>query len=112
MLLTTASKSTLKASYLAAGHIACAKKSSHIAEELVSPCAVDMCREVLGESAANKIKEIPLFNDIVSRQIIDMSDDIETQLLDRVRASPLFVIQIDQSTDISNMALLLGRCNT
>ncbi len=54
--LTTASKSTLKASYLAAGHIACAKITFSIGEELVIPCAVDMCREVLGESAANKIK--------------------------------------------------------
>lgn len=63
MSLTTASKSTLKASYLAAGHITHAKKSFNIGEELVIPCAVDMCREVLGESAANKIKEIPLSND-------------------------------------------------
>uniref|UniRef100_A0A673IJH3 HAT C-terminal dimerisation domain-containing protein n=1 Tax=Sinocyclocheilus rhinocerous TaxID=307959 RepID=A0A673IJH3_9TELE len=106
--LTTASKSTLKASYLAAGYIARAKKLFNIGEELVIPCAVDMCREVLGESAANKIKEIPLSNDTVSRRIIDMSDDIETQLLDRVRASPLFAIQIDESTDISKMALLLA----
>ncbi|XP_056118464.1 SCAN domain-containing protein 3-like [Rhinichthys klamathensis goyatoka] len=67
-----------------------------------------MCREVLGESAASKIKEIPLSNDTFSRRIIDMSDDIETQLLDRVRASPLFAIQIDESTDISKMALLLA----
>lgn len=94
-------------SYLAAGHIARAKKSFNIGEELVIPCAVDMCREVLEESAANKIKEIPLSNDTVSRQIIDMSDDIETQLLDLVRASPLFAIQIDKS-DISKIWLLLA----
>lgn len=37
-----------------------------------------------------------------------MSNDIETQLLDRVRASPLFAIQIDESTDILKMALLLA----
>ncbi len=62
-----------------------------------------MCRELLG---ATKIQSIPLSDDTVARRIVDMSDDIECQLVERIKASPYFAIQLDESTDISNAALL------
>ena len=36
-----------------------------------------------------------------------MSDDIECQLLERIKSSPHYSIQLDKSTDVSNAALLL-----
>ena len=36
-----------------------------------------------------------------------MSDDIECQLLERIESSPHYFIQVDESTDVSNAALLL-----
>ncbi len=66
-----------------------------------------MCRELLGDAAATKIQSIPLSDDTVARRIVDMSDDIECQLVEWIKASPYFVIQLDESTDISNAALLL-----
>ena len=35
-----------------------------------------------------------------------MSDDIEQQLLERIKSSPYYAIQMDESTDVSNAALL------
>uniref|UniRef100_A0A3P9M9N8 HAT C-terminal dimerisation domain-containing protein n=1 Tax=Oryzias latipes TaxID=8090 RepID=A0A3P9M9N8_ORYLA len=66
-----------------------------------------MCREMIGEAAAKKLKTIPLSNDIVSHRIADMASDIEQQLLGRIRKSPFFSLQLDESTDITNAALLL-----
>ncbi len=71
------------------------------------PSAVDMCRELLGDAVTTKIQSIPLSDDTVARRIVDMSDDIERQLVERIKASPYFAIQLDESTDISNAALLL-----
>uniref|UniRef100_A0A9J7Z8E8 DUF4371 domain-containing protein n=1 Tax=Cyprinus carpio carpio TaxID=630221 RepID=A0A9J7Z8E8_CYPCA len=105
--LSTQSKVTLKASYMVAARVARSKKAFTIAEELILPSAVDMCRELLGDAAATKIQSIPLSDDTVARRIVDMSDDIECQLVERIKASPYFAIQLDESTDISNSALLL-----
>ena len=35
-----------------------------------------------------------------------MSDDIEQQLWERIKSSPYYAIQMDESTDVSNAALL------
>lgn len=104
---TTQSKSALKASYMVAARVARSKKAFTIAEELILPSAVDMCREILGEAAATKLQSVSLSNDTVMRRIVEMSDDIECQLVEKIKASPYFSIQLDESTDISNNALLL-----
>uniref|UniRef100_A0A671KM04 DUF4371 domain-containing protein n=1 Tax=Sinocyclocheilus anshuiensis TaxID=1608454 RepID=A0A671KM04_9TELE len=105
--LSTQSKVTLKASYMVAAHVARSKKAFTIAKELILPSAVDRCRELLGDAAATKIQSIPLSNDTMARRIVDMSDDTECQLVERIKASPYFAIQLDESTDISNVMLLL-----
>ncbi|KAE8280227.1 Zinc finger MYM-type protein 6 [Larimichthys crocea] len=73
--LTGNSKSALKASYLVARHVAQSKKPFTIAEELVLPAAVDMCREMIGEAAAKKLLTIPLSNDTVN-----ISDSVSQHL--------------------------------
>ena len=65
-----------------------------------------MCREIIGEAAASKLQRVALSNDTVTRRIIEMSDDIECQMLEKIKAS-YYSIQLDESTDISNAALLL-----
>ncbi|XP_061589540.1 SCAN domain-containing protein 3-like [Cololabis saira] len=105
--LTGTSKCALKASYLVARRVAQRKKAFTIAEELVLPAAVDMCREMIGEAAAKKLLTIPLSNDTVSHRIVDMASDIQQQLIERVKSSPFFSLQLDESTDVTNAALLL-----
>lgn len=105
--LTGNSKCALKASYLVARRVAQTKKAFTIAEELVLPAAVDMCCEMIGEAAAKKLLTIPLSNDTVSHHIADMATDIQHQLLERIKISPFFSLQLDESTDVTNAALLL-----
>ena len=91
---------------MVASRIARSKKAFTIGEELILPCAIDMCREIIEEAAASKLQRVLLSNDTVTRRIIGMSDDIECQMLEKIKAS-YYSIQLDESTDISNAALLL-----
>lgn len=62
--------------------------------------------QVIGEDAARKVKEVPLSDTTVRRRIQEMSDDIEDQLVSNLKDTK-FSIQLDESTDITNKALLL-----
>ena len=105
--LAKQSKSALKASYLVARCVAQTKKAFTSVEELFLPAAVDMCREMIGEDAAKKLLTVPLSNDTVSRRISEMASDIQNQVLERMKGSPFFSIQLDESTDVSKAALVL-----
>jgi len=65
------------------------------------------CNEVLGQSAASKMKDIPLSNDTVERRISQMAEDTETQLVRKIKKSKLFALQLDEATDIQNSSILL-----
>ncbi|XP_073671222.1 SCAN domain-containing protein 3-like [Paramisgurnus dabryanus] len=97
---TSTNVAALKASYLVADRIAKAKKPFTIGEELILPAARDICREMLGESAASKIGQIPLSATTVTRRIDDIADDIENNLLERINKSPWYALQVDESTDV------------
>ena len=100
-------KAILEASYRIAFRIAQAKKPHTISEELIKPCLVEATTLVLGGEKANKLKETSLFNDTVKKRISEMSQDILLQVVEEVRSSPLFSLQLDESTDISSCAQLL-----
>ena len=105
--LTTQSKCALKASYMVAFCISHSKKAFAIAEEIILSSAIDMCQEIIGEAVVSKLKLVSLSNDTIKRQIVEMSDDIECQLLERIKSSPYYSTQLNESTDVSNAALLL-----
>lgn len=88
--------------------IAISKKSHNIAETLIKPCILKAAEEVLGKEAANKLSAIPLSNNTVKARIQNMADDIEVQLVEKVKKSPYFGIQCDESTDVGNCAQLLA----
>ena len=47
-----------------------------IEEELVLPAALDLVSTMIGESAAQKLKAVPLSNNTISRRIDKILDDI------------------------------------
>ena len=100
-------KAVLEASYRIVFRIAQAKKPHTIGEELLKPCLVEATTLVLGGEKASKLKEISLSNDTVKKRISEMSQDILLQVVEEVRSSPLFSMQLDESTDISSCAQLL-----
>ena len=104
--VTTSSKA-LRASLEVSHLIAKSMKPHNIGESLVLPAAIMMCRIMHGDKYGDALKMIPLSRDTVSRRISDLSDDIKSQLLTRVQESTKFAIQLDETTDIMNMAQLM-----
>ncbi|XP_010643530.1 zinc finger MYM-type protein 6 isoform X2 [Fukomys damarensis] len=100
-------KSLVKASYLIAFQIAASKKPFSFAEELIKPYLVEMCSEVLGSNAGDKMKTISLSNNTIGYRIDELAADIEDQLIHKVRESKWFALQIDESSEFSAVTLLL-----
>jgi hypothetical protein len=73
----------------------------------VSACIKDVCLEMLGEQAAKKVAQVPLSNDTIARRIHDIADDIENQLIEQIKKPKHFAVQLDESTDVANEAILL-----
>ena len=93
-----------RASYKVALRIAKAQKPYSIGETLMKCCIQDVCLEVLGEAAAAKV---PLSNDIIARRTADLADNMEIQLIDQIKLAKYYSLQLDESTDIGNMAILM-----
>lgn len=97
----------LRASYKVAFRIAKAKKPHTIGETLVMGCLKDVCWELFSEAAANKVAQIPLSNDTIARRIDNLAEYMEGQLIQQIRIAKYFSLQIDESTDVANMAILM-----
>ncbi|XP_076065126.1 protein FAM200C-like [Oratosquilla oratoria] len=99
--------SMVEASYEIAMLIAKSKKSHNVGESLIKPSILCAAELVLGKDSANKLSQISLSNDTVKKRIDELSQDIKVQTLDQVRASPVFAIQCDETTDVAQCSQLL-----
>jgi tetrahydromethanopterin S-methyltransferase subunit F len=81
-------------------------KPHTIGDTLLLSAAMKMCEIMHGEKYGEALKTIPLSNNTVMRRIESMSEDIEEQLLTRIKSSPEFALQIDKSTDVAGLAQL------
>ena len=50
---------------------------------------------------------VPLSDNTINPRIKDMANFVENEIFERVRATPSFAIQLDESTDVANLAILL-----
>ena len=105
--LTHVNTKVLRASYEVALRIAKAQKPYSVGETLVKGCIQDVCLEVLGEAAAAKVAKVPLSNDTIARRIADLAANMEIQLVDQIKLAKYYSLQLDESTDIRNMAILM-----
>ena len=106
--ITKVNGRALKASYHVAELVAKSKKSHTVAEQLILPASKTIVTEMLGPEAAKEIAKVPLSVNTISRRINEMSADVESVVLDKIRLSNKFALQIDESTDISGHANLLA----
>ena len=102
-----ANEAAVKASYVASLHIAKKKKAHTIGETFLLPVMKEVVTLMCGEKEAKKLNSQSPSNDTVKRRIQEMSHDVLVQVLERVRESPFFAIQLDESTDIGNQAQLM-----
>uniref|UniRef100_F1S1Q2 SCAN domain containing 3 n=1 Tax=Sus scrofa TaxID=9823 RepID=F1S1Q2_PIG len=98
--------SALRASYKVALP-AKSKTPYTIAETLVKDCIKEVCLEMLGESAAKKVAQVPLSNDTIARRIQELASDMEDQLIEQIKLAKYFSLQLDECRDIANMIILL-----
>ena len=73
------------------------KKPHTIAEKLVLPAVLDLVSTKIGESVAQKLKAVPLSNNIICRRIDKILDDISDQLVAKMRGNE-FNLQLDEAT--------------
>ena len=97
----------IQASYEVALEIAKQKKPHTIGESLVKPCSLKTVKLLLGESSVAKMRQISLSNDIIQRRISDMSEDVKEQVINEMKASPMFSLPVDETTDVASCAHLL-----
>jgi hypothetical protein len=97
----------LRASYKVALRVAKARKPYAIGETLVIGCIKDVCMEMLGEPVAKKVAQVPLSNDITARRIHDLAHDTEDQIIKQIKLAKYFSLQLDECTDVANMAVLM-----
>ena len=77
---------SLKASYLVSLQIAKTLQPHTIAEKLSLPMAKDLVVEnLIGEVQAQKLEEVPVFNNKICRCIQGIADYLKSQLVRRVQ---------------------------
>ena len=78
---TSSNVSALRASFLVANCIAKTKTFFTVGEELILPAAMDICCELLWETAVQKVACVPLWASTVTRRLDEITEEIEAQLL-------------------------------
>ena len=106
--VTKVSERALEASYLVAELVAKSKKPHTVGESLILPACKAIVNVMLGPDAVKEIAKVPLSDNSIARRIDDMSADIESIVLEKIRCSGKFALQLDESTDISGHAQLLA----
>ncbi|KAG0432741.1 Zinc finger BED domain-containing protein 5 [Dictyocoela muelleri] len=98
----------LRASYEVSRKIALSKKPHTIGEQLILPCCHDIISNLFGPSECEKLKQVSLSNNTVRRRIKEMSIDILSQVVAKVRQPrfKFYAIQLYETTDVANMSQL------
>ena len=88
--------------------IAVETKSHTLTESIILPACRKIVKTMLGDEAEQEIRKIPLSNNTIQRRIVDLSANIEENVLTKLQSSPRFALQVDESTDISAKPQLLA----
>ncbi len=62
---------------------------------------------VFNEDSVQKAEPLSLSNNTVSRRISNITNDIQTELISRLRVYNAYVLQLDESRDVAGFAILL-----
>ncbi|XP_013793834.1 zinc finger BED domain-containing protein 5-like, partial [Limulus polyphemus] len=105
---TKVNEKSLYVSYLISLRIAKAGLPHTVGETLVLPAIKDTVKVFFGDKSEQEIETIPISNNTtVTHRIDEMSRWIENQLVQRVRESTIFFLQLDESTDVQGLCQVL-----
>ncbi|MBN3302167.1 SCND3 protein, partial [Amia calva] len=62
--------------------------------------ALEAVQSMCGEKAAKQLNLVPLSNDTVTHRTIDMAVDVRSMLIESIKMSRCFSLQLDESTDV------------
>ena len=62
---------------------------------------------MIGKNYVRNIESVPLSNSTISRRMSDMAEYCQKEVIKRVKQSPTFSLQMDESTDIAGLAVLI-----
>ena len=96
-------------SYEVTNYIAKNKRSFTIGEDLVLPAATKMVEILHGSKYSDDIQKIPHSNNTVANRISGISREQLVQLIERIKESPKFAIQLDETTDTMKLTQLYVR---
>ncbi|XP_067129659.1 SCAN domain-containing protein 3-like [Centruroides vittatus] len=97
-----------KASYVIANMLVKSKKPHSLAETLILLVCKEVVKIMISQEAAKEIEKIPASTDTTSRRINDISSDIQSTLIENLRLSGVFALQVDEATDISGHTHLIS----
>nr|XP_039250101.1 protein ZBED8-like [Styela clava] len=101
------SADVVEASFEIAHMIAKQKKPHGIGETLIKPSILKAASLVLGEASRKKLAKISLSDSTIKTRIDEIAHDIELQVIEKIKLSPFFAIQCDETTDVANLCQLL-----
>ncbi|CAM4530892.1 unnamed protein product [Lepidochelys olivacea] len=103
----TDNESATEAPYRVSYHIALAGEAHSIGEKFIKPCAKDIVTCMLSEQSGKKIDAVQLSNHTAARCIKHLANDIEKELVCRLKICHEYSLQLDEPTDFSGLAVLL-----
>ena len=77
-----------------------------IAEELMLPCVKDINCILSGKETKSKLNILSFSDNAMQHKISLMSEHIKNQVIDQVKSTGPFALQLDESTDVSFCAQL------
>ncbi|KAL4713788.1 hypothetical protein ACJJTC_012305 [Scirpophaga incertulas] len=81
-----------KASYVIANMLVKAKKPHSLAETLILPVCKEVVKIMISQEAATEIEKIPASAETISRRIIDISNDIKSTLIEKLKFAVFCVV--------------------
>ena len=105
--VASVSSKALRASYAVSYLVAKQKKPHTIAECLILPALVKVSEVMFDTKTATALQSIPVSNNTISRRIEDIASDIVMQVIEQIKLTKMFALQLDESTDVSGEAQVI-----
>ena len=105
--MASVSSKALRASYAVSYLVAKQKKPHTIAECLILPALVKVSEIMFDTKTATALQSIPVSNNTISRRIEDIASDIVMQVIEQIKLTKMFALQLDESTDVSGEAQVI-----